>query len=265
MKEPTIEVLISCMYQTDTSIIEKSNIQTDAIVINQCDRNSINEFTFKNKRGELCNVRFISTTERGLSKSRNMAIRNSSADICLICDDDEFLRDDYADIIKSAYLQNSKFDFIIFNMEDRFRTFPTKKYKINFIKALKVASWQISFKRESIIKRGICIDETMGAGITMGGGEENKFIVDCLKNKLLGVYIPDIIGKVSQESSTWDLNNENCKQYFQDRGGAYKKIMGCFCGSAYILYSSLKKYRYYRAFLPLNKCIYLQFKGLINS
>lgn len=43
-----IEVLISCMYQNDSSIISRSNIQSDVIVINQCDNNSIDTFNFKN-------------------------------------------------------------------------------------------------------------------------------------------------------------------------------------------------------------------------
>lgn len=36
----TISVLISCMHQKDTSIISRSNVRTNAVVINQCDRES---------------------------------------------------------------------------------------------------------------------------------------------------------------------------------------------------------------------------------
>ena len=38
------------MNQTDFSLIEKMNIKTDAIVGNQCDRNSIEEFDVNGKR-----------------------------------------------------------------------------------------------------------------------------------------------------------------------------------------------------------------------
>ena len=34
-----LQVLVSCMHQQDYSLLEKMNIQTDAIIINQCDIN----------------------------------------------------------------------------------------------------------------------------------------------------------------------------------------------------------------------------------
>lgn len=44
-------VLLSCMYQ-DKSIIEKSNLQTDVVVVNQCDDNKIERGTFVDKKGK---------------------------------------------------------------------------------------------------------------------------------------------------------------------------------------------------------------------
>ena len=41
-----IQVLVATMHQTDHSLPEKMNIQTDAIIINQCDRNEYEEFTY---------------------------------------------------------------------------------------------------------------------------------------------------------------------------------------------------------------------------
>lgn len=95
--------ILSRMHQKDASIIERSNVQSDVVIINQCDRNDIEDFDFINKKGRKCHAKFISTTERGLSKSRNMAIRNAWGDICLICDDDEWIADDSEDKILKAY------------------------------------------------------------------------------------------------------------------------------------------------------------------
>ena len=88
-----LEVLISCMHQKDASIIQRTNIQSDVLIVNQCNENREERFDFKNKKGELCIARMIYTAERGLSRSRNMALRNAKGDICLICDDDEILED----------------------------------------------------------------------------------------------------------------------------------------------------------------------------
>lgn len=265
MHNPTLSVLISCMHQPDASIIYRTNIQSDVIVVNQCDRDSIEEFDFINKVGEKCHAKFICTTERGLSRSRNMAIKNSSADICLLCDDDEIFVDNYPDIIKSAYNKHTNISLITFNVKCHLRTFPSSSFKMNWIKALKVASWQISFRRKDILGKDIFLDETMGAGVTMGAGEENKFVIDCIKHGLKGIYLPAIIGEVKQEETTWDLTPKNCHQYFHDRGEAYAKLMGIFRGSLYILYSSLRKKDFYRTYLPLKTCIKLQLNGLWNA
>ncbi|CEP47881.1 Glycosyl transferase family 2 [[Clostridium] sordellii] len=83
MKNYNLEVLVSTMNQKDYSLIKKMNIQTDALFINQCDLNQYEELKKYEK-----NIRIISNTERGLSKSRNQALLNAKGDICLIADDD---------------------------------------------------------------------------------------------------------------------------------------------------------------------------------
>lgn len=102
----TFNILISCMHQKDTCIIKRSNVQSDVVIVNQCNKDYIEEFDFFNKNGQKCHAKFICTRERGLSKSRNMAIRNAWGDICLICDDDEILADDCEERILAAYREN---------------------------------------------------------------------------------------------------------------------------------------------------------------
>lgn len=261
----TVEVLISCMHQKDTSIIERTNIQTDVVVVNQCDIDKTEEFEFRNKKGEVCHAKFISTTERGLSRSRNMALLNASADICLICDDDEVLSDDYAETIESGYLDNHECGFISFNISIKERTFPDKKKKFGFLQSLKTASCQITFLREIIINKGIRFDVEMGAGVTMGGAEENRFLLDCLKAGLKGVYIPSVIGIVTTVGSTWDVTKETYAQYYLDRGNAYLRLMGKYLGALYIFYSSVKKYKQYCRYCSFTQSVKLQLKGLLRG
>ena len=94
--------LISCMYQ-DKSIVSRTKVQTNAVVVNQCDEENVSEYDFTNSYGKTCHVKFISTRERGLSRSRNMAIRNCDDDICIICDDDEELCEGYENLILEGY------------------------------------------------------------------------------------------------------------------------------------------------------------------
>ena len=78
----TVDVLISCMYQKDWSIVAQSHLNGNAVIINQCDTDGLDTYDYEGNQ-----VRMISTTVRGLSRSRNMAILHSNADICLISDD----------------------------------------------------------------------------------------------------------------------------------------------------------------------------------
>lgn len=217
-----IEVLISCMHQTDFSIISKSNIQTDAIVINQCDIDKIEEFNFVNLKGENCHVKFISTSERGLSKSRNMAIKNATGDICLICDDDETFEDDYAEKINEAFNQFPEYSVFAFKflMPDNYymsKTFWSDSKQLDYKTALKVSSWQIAFKRQAIVDSKIHFDEKIGSGVTKAGGEEKIFLHDCLKENLKLRYIPECIGKMSFKGSQW-VDFLFTKPYFIDWG-----------------------------------------------
>ena len=41
-----VQVLVATMNQTDYTLLKKMNIQTNAIVGNQCDKNEITEFEY---------------------------------------------------------------------------------------------------------------------------------------------------------------------------------------------------------------------------
>jgi len=228
------------MHQTDTSIIERSNISSDTLIINQCNKNDYTEFLYKEKY----RVRMISTTERGLSRSRNMAIKNATGDICLICDDDAEFVESYKTIIEDAYILNPKADIIAFALIRKNKIFPNKDFRVSYISALKISSVQISFKREDVLNKGVLFDVTMGSGTGNGGGEENKFLYECLKNKLKIYYQPQVIANVGQSESHW-FHGYTLK-YFIDKGWAFKKINGKFIGLLIGVRFTIVKYPLYK-------------------
>lgn len=254
-----IEILMACMYQNDHSIIARSNVPCDAVVINQCDEDKVEEFKFRNTHGVECKVKFISTTERGLSKSRNMAIANSTADICVICDDDEVFPDDLTSIVSKAYNDIDKSDVIIFALErkDGNKKYPAKRKKIGLLQILKSSSHQITFRREKI-DNIISFDEKMGSGTGNGGGEEIKFLLDCKKKGYGVFYSPEIIATVLPSDSQWF--DGYTRKYMYNLGWTSRRLLGSFKGYAYILYQTVKKYPRYKgsyslaeAFLSLHK------------
>lgn len=257
----TIQVLISCMYQRDYSIIEKTNIQTDVVVINQCDKNEIVEFDFANKKNEICHALFISTTERGLSRSRNMAIVNSTADVCLICDDDEILDEHYPSSIAEAFKQTHS-DLIAFKIDNTGKKYSNKAKRIGYLGALKLASWQLAFKRESILRSNIKFDITLGSGVSKAGGEENMFVYDCLREDLRVTYLPLSIGKMIPGESKWF--HGFTKEYFYDRGIMTRKLMGKAFAFLYAGYFLVRKHKLYGKDIPFREAGKSIIKGIIQ-
>lgn len=175
-----VEVLISTMNQEDIySLMSKMNIQTDAVVINQCEKNGYEEIEYKGKK-----IRIFNCAERGLSKSRNKAIKESKADICIIADDDMTYVDNYEKLIINGYLENKVADILAFYVADsNSKNMMRKKFKINYLTSMKLKSVQLTFKRNSICEKKVFFDNDFGTGTENYMGEENIFLFDCIKKK----------------------------------------------------------------------------------
>lgn len=192
-----------------------------------------------------------------------MALRDANADICLICDDDEILDKDYAIKIINAFEENSTADIIAFQIADTGKKYPSKKKKIGYLGALKIASWQLAFRRKSIIKNGIKFDESIGSGVSKSGGEENIFLYDCLKRGLTIIYVPIKIGIMIKGSSQWF--HGFTPECFYDHGVKTRKLMGRFFASLYAIQFILKKYSLYHNDIDLYTVIRNIYKGIYHK
>lgn len=177
-----LEVLMSVMHQDSFALAYKAKINSDLLIINQCDHEGYEEIVVN---GYLW--RMISTTERGLSNSRNMAIKHARGEICVFADDDETFSEGYRKQVLNAYEKVSS-DVIIFNI-NRINT--NKKRKYYKIKKIKKAAWyrsfgspMISFRLKSVIGKSIEFNSNFGSGTEWGGGEDGLFIKSIRKNAL---------------------------------------------------------------------------------
>lgn len=248
-----IEILISCMHQDTLSLIKRTNITGHVLVVNQCTENDYSE---------IGNQRVIFSSERGLSRSRNMALKNAKGDICLICDDDEIMYNDYEMKILNAFEEQKDADIIAFQIDDAGKTYINKKKKLNYLTVLKVASWQIAFRRKSIINNNIWFDETLGSGVSKAGGEEVKFLYDCLKRGLNIYFVPISIGRMIEGESKWF--NGWTKEYFFDRGIFTVKLMGKIGAFLYALYFLIFKYNLYKKDISFHNALSFICKGIFK-
>ncbi|MDY5578098.1 MAG: glycosyltransferase family 2 protein [Lachnospiraceae bacterium] len=246
------------MHQEGIDIIRKSNITGNAVVINQCENEKYEEFYT-----DMGYIRMYSTKERGLTKSRNMAIEKSDADICMLCDDDEVFVKNYENKIVQAYEKIHDADVIIFKMKNRPPSFEDKIIRLKFPKTMKVSSWQISFKKQSLKKKGIKFDELLGAGTGNGAEEELKFLWDCEKAGLKIYYVPTEIASVAQTESTWFKGFSD--EFFYNRGATTRYIMGMPLAIMYAFYYCIKKRKIYSLDISEGTAIRKTLKGIVDN
>ncbi|CAK8583860.1 hypothetical protein BMEGG_06118 [Priestia megaterium] len=254
-----IEMLISTMNQTNYNLIKDMNIKNRAVVINQVTRSELSPP--EKLDNEM--LRFISVYEKGLSKSRNNAIENSTNDIGIISDDDLYYYDDVADRIKTAYQKNQEADVIIFcyDADGRHKKiFGKKAKKLGYLGTMKVSSVQITFKIKSIKENGIRFNELFGAGSShYQCGEENIFLFECLKKGLKIYFEPiSILSINDNDESTW-FNGFNDKLLF-DRGAIFTAMSNRFY-HFFIWQFAIRKYKLYRHQISFIKAIRNMYKG----
>ncbi len=252
------EILLSCMNQKDFSIIEKSKIKGNITVVNQCNEDGFSCFETQNGT-----AKWYSVNDRGLTKSRNFAIRKSESDVCLLCDDDEVFVDDYESKVIKAYKEVSDADVIIFKMLNRTPSFSDKIQRIKFPKTMKVSSWQISFRRESLLKTNVFFDEKLGAGTGNGGEEELKFLLDCQKAGLNIYYVPVEIASVSQSQSTWFEGFDEA--FFYNRGATTRYILGYLLAVLYGFYYVIKKKSMYSKTISSKNALKAILRGIKDN
>lgn len=260
-------VLISCMHESDHSIIERTNVQTDVVVINQCDIDSEERFIFVDKNGIEHKALFINTTERGLSCSRNMAMKHATdAEICLICDDDERLEDDYERLILKAYENNKKpidVASFAFNRTDKNGSYPKVEKKMGIRRICKTSSVELSFRIKEIQDAGISFDIKMGSGTGNGGGEDIKFMLDCRRKGLRMRYFPYIIGSLLSYNSQW-YHGHDCKLLI-DTGWTSRRMFGFMIGYLFILYKVVRDYKDYKKEMSVFSAFYFLNKGFFSK
>lgn len=212
----TLEVLVATMNQSDFTLVEKMNIQSDVIFANQCEKN---EFQKRDIQGK--NVAMVSTDTRGVGKNRNFALLYAAADILLFSDSDLRYVNGYADMIFSEFKRCKDADAIIFSYNRTIQgkvvsQLNFKDKKLSFFNAFRVGTVCIAVKRASVKKYNIHFSELFGGGCKYGCGEDSLFMRDLFRNKCKVYSSSKILFDCEQGRSTW-FTGYNPK-FFYDKG-----------------------------------------------
>lgn len=217
-----VEVLASVMNQSMEQIAEQMNLQSDAVIINQCDHSGSEEMERRGHR-----VRFFSFPDRGIGRSRNEAIEKADRDICLFSDEDIVYKDGYEEAIVREFELNPQADMILFNIDidESRRTYHiTERQKVHWYNCGRYGAVSFAVRRKSLIASGVKFSLLFGGGAKYSNGEDSLFLKEFMDKGYQVYTAPVTIGREAAGESTWfEGYNE---KFFHDRGVLYHFLYG---------------------------------------
>ncbi len=157
-------------------------------------------------------IRVINSFEKGISKSRNLAIENAVGDICLLADDDVVFLKGFENHIVQSHSELKDADVITFKTlttENKpYSKYPKERTHLDTF-CIYVLSIEISFKRLSIVNGTVRFNENFGLGATFQDSENHIFLLDLIKYKHLKlVFEPEFIVIHEPLSSSDEINSD---------------------------------------------------------
>lgn len=217
-----VEVLVAAVNEDVRTLAEKMNLETEAVIVNQCDHYDYTEYEHNDRR-----IRCFSMAERGVGLSRNTSLLRACEDILLFGDEDVMLEHGYEQRILDAFSRNPDADVIAFNVkvDPRRKTYyNTKNHRIRFYNYGRYPAYAIAAKRKSLHGAGVTFSLLFGGGAKYSNGEDSLFLHDCLKKGLHLYADTTEIGEEIYRESTWF--NGYTEKFFRDRGVLYHFLYG---------------------------------------
>jgi len=164
-------------------------------------------------------VKVINSSEKGLSKSRNLALANATKELLVITDDDLIFKPDFESKITTAFNHFENPAMVRFCSEKTenvlMQKYPKqRKQMLNWLDILNTISFEIVVKRTQLKNKQIHLDERFGLGSTFGAGEEQVFLSTIKKAGLNLCFEPQVLVVHLQPTTTHKISIEQ-KYYIQ--------------------------------------------------
>ena len=213
----TFQLLVAALNADVDELITKMNIDSDAVLINQCDSDD----TYVVERGSHT-IQVISRNERGVGLSRNTALSYSSADIVLFSDEDIVYEKGYEEKVRKAFEAHPDCSVITLNVvvDPKRKTYWNETaHPVNWKNYGRYPAYAIAARRRDIISKDIAYSTLFGGGAKYSNGEDSLFLHDCLEAGLKIYAETQVIGEETYRESTWFKGYT--EKYFIDRGVLY--------------------------------------------
>jgi GT2 family glycosyltransferase len=204
-KKQDLEILVATMNQNSLDFLIPMFpfchfSEFSILIVNQTNENNLLVSDFPS-------VRVINSFEKGLSKSRNLALKKAFGKIVLIADDDVIYKRDFDIKIVQAYNQHKNKAVISFCIEKPngllFKKYlPSAKMNLSLIELFNILSVEISINKSIFDGLGVSFDENFGLGSSFEMGEEAVFLSDIKKLNQQIAFVPSVIALHPEISST---------------------------------------------------------------
>ena len=148
-----LQVLVAAVNEEAECLSERMNLETDAIIVNQCDHFAYQEYQHRGR-----SVKCFSMAERGVGLSRNTALLHADAEICLFSDEDIVFYPGYEELVLKAFRENPDADLITFNFKvDPRRTtyYNTEKGRIRWYNYGRYPTYAAAARTESLRRANV--------------------------------------------------------------------------------------------------------------
>ncbi|MCR4990995.1 MAG: glycosyltransferase [Lachnospiraceae bacterium] len=218
----SFQVLISALNADEKELLNGMKIQSDAVLVNQCETDGEDRIDIDGHSALI-----MRRSDRGVGLSRNTAMDNAQAKICLFSDEDIEYYDGYEEKVLAAFKRHPDASVITFNMDvdERRRTYINEKErKVGWTNYGRYPAYALAISLSDIRNKNIRFSHLFGGGAKYSNGEDSLFLHDCLKNRLKIYAVTDCLGKEKYRESTWFKGYTD--KFFFDRGVLYHFLYG---------------------------------------
>ena len=218
----SVQLLVSCVEKNIPELVEKMNVEGPAVIVNQCKENKDEQYTEKNFK-----VNAYYRAERGVGRSRNLALSKADTDICLFSDEDIVYNTGYVKLIEEEFAAHPEADGILFQVEvdPSRKTYQNDSWgKVGLLNCGRYPAYSMAFRREKLVQTGVQFSLLFGGGAPYSNGEDSLFISQLIKAGMQIYKSPVCIGAEIPRPSTWFTGYHD--KFFFDRGVLYHFLYG---------------------------------------
>ena len=218
----SVQLLVSCVDKNIPELIDKMQLASSAVIVNQCNRDGEEHIVQGN-----FSVDVYYRKERGVGRSRNLALSKADQDICLFSDEDIVYTEGYQELIETEFAAHPEADGILFQVQvdPSRKTYQNDSWgKVSLLNCGRYPAYSMAFRREKLQKTGVQFSLLFGGGAPYSNGEDSLFIAQLIKAGMAVYKSPVCIGEEIPRPSTWFTGYH--EKFFFDRGVLYHFLYG---------------------------------------